>query len=300
MIEHGATPTISPDDVHGLLRVRPAPPRMVIAMVVTAAVLGVLWLVGHLGHSLGFARAVGLPGLQDDGGSLVLGLRVLGVVPACIGEAAASATLGLLVVFAAVALPAAILAALLGEAPAARSRGGLHVIAGTVGCLFSVSTSGWLLATFSAMTAMPLAEDPATLTGWLDRTRIEGALSTCLLVAGVLWCVVILRLHAPGWFRSLAATLCAASIVTCMLVASASLGAVEGLVTARPVLHTEDGTRMMRLGRVGSTAVLVTAPSSRGGSSITLQEMPGTTTLAGGTSLAAWLEDRTSPSVPGP
>lgn len=206
-----------------------------------AGIVAAIWLTGHLGESLGFARALGMPmvATSDDAG-LVAGVRILLTMPLRIFEMTMVDPLRLAAAFVLVSLPAAGLAAARPRVPGGPRPSKLaHTFAvlGVIGAsLVFIIIIAWIAwpDRRAALASAPFDRD--AFAAWLASATATAGFDALAFLAGVLWLILLFRLPLPRVVTG------AASVPGCVAAFAAwtglatSNGLVDGCTLRRPVV----------------------------------------------------------------
>jgi len=215
------------------------------------AIIGV-WLLGHLGFRLGAAPALGVPELlAEPGEGLATGTALLLRVPISIYRLALHEPLLVVLGFAAMAIPAAGLAA-----ARPMRRGGprppvgvvaLATLGVIVGIAVGVALVAWTLSPWRAAALPPLPAASADIAAWATTIDHVVGLDALALITLILWCVLMPRLAAPQWLRLLG---------TVLVLCAAAIGLVGTAMSGASAAHAHLPRSVVRLDS-GSDAVLV-------------------------------------------
>lgn len=231
----------------------PRIPPVSLGAIVAAAIVATIWVLGFLGHQLGYATLVRVPDLGGGlGDGLVTGAMLLVGTPRFVLTAGAERPMELLAAFLALSIPAGALAA---ARPA--TRGGprpKRAFAVIAGCgvagviLFALLTVAWFGAPIRSALLAPLPLDAAESEAWQTGLEIAAGFDALAVVAIALWVVLAFRLPVPTWARALGATAAIFALVVAAVGAATSgasaahagavrsLGRIEGVAGARLVL----------------------------------------------------------------
>ena len=189
-----------------------APDRTRLTVIIVIAAAAGAWLLGHLGHRLGFAPLIRVPQLADDPiGAFTTATRMLLVLPAAVIEAGLSHPGWLMLGYALVAIPGGALgAARIRPAGGPRPRTVVVVFA-NLGAAAAIINAA-LLVWWTAGTARGdlLRELPMHATGveaWALDLRAAAGLDLLALVIGVLWLILAVRLPIARWLRAITLTI---------------------------------------------------------------------------------------------
>ncbi len=210
---------------------------------VGAGTVGFLWLTGHVGESLGFARAIGveeLLGSADAG--LTTGIRMVLLIPLRIFEMGLVDPLRMLAGFAALAVPAAGLAVARPRVPGGPPLTALARGFSTIGLVAAALVFALLIAwcalpgRHATLSAAPLERE---LFGpWLDAASAIAGFDALAIVAGVLWLVLLFRMPLPRVALAGCAVAGFIAIFATWVSFAVSNGVVDGCRRERPVLLT--------------------------------------------------------------
>jgi len=278
------------------------PLRLAFGLTVTVGVVAVVWLMGFLGLSVGFAPLLGLPLLEwGPGVGLVTGMHMLAAVPRVIIQAGVGAPTWLIIGFMLVAFPAAGITAA-GPHP---TGGSLHPSiamvfswAGAAGAALNAAAITWWTASQTRgdmIEGLPAHADQTE--SWLDNLQTAAGLDVVAVIASVLWVVLVMRLAIPAWLRALAASAGFVGLVVAAVAMSMSNGAATEFQKARSVVTFHDGPSEARL-LVGFTPNhAVTLHLAHGAARIELHDATTTMIVVGNRSIAEMMEqEKTGPS----
>jgi len=169
---------------------------------VTAGAIVLLWLSGHIGESLGFARVLGAPDLvsSTDHG-LASGVRMALAAPMRVFEMAMADPMRLAAAFVLVSIPAASLSIARPRVPGgpkptklATTFAWLGLIAASLVWIMMVT---WIAlpARRAALSALPL--DRSLFMSWSADLAATAGFDAFAFVASVLWLVLLFRLSLP-------------------------------------------------------------------------------------------------------
>jgi len=196
-------------------------PALVIGIITALGIIGLVWLLGHLGFRLGFANALGVPELLGEpGGGLATGALIVIMLPLRIFEAGIEQPLWLMLAFVAIGIPGGSLAAAKPVTP-----GGPKPKPAVQALLWMGSICASMVAlAIVAYVVSPLRLNwmPALPTqlegvdGWLNGLHIAAGLDGLVVIAAALWMVLAWRIGVPVWMRaiSISATTFALAVVT--------------------------------------------------------------------------------------
>lgn len=272
------------------------PVRMLIGLVVAVGGVALAWLMGAIGHRLGFAMAMRLPEL-DTGGTraLATGIMLLVGIPGMVLEAGIRQPMWLLAGFLLLAFPAGGLAA---AAPTPRGDGPenpVHAALANIGAVLGMLTAAGLLWWTGSPVRIglmrPMPADPDTAAAWPVDLSTAAGLDVLAVIVAALWVVLVFRLPVPGWLRALSATACLFGLVVSVVALSVSGGTATQVtaqrsVVGRPVAEAsaESPAPMLLLGRAGDRdAVLV---STDGRLEVELTALPAELRILGRASIA--------------
>ena len=213
--------------------------------------VGFLWLTGHVGETLGFARAIGADGLlaSTDAG-LAAGIRMVLLIPLRIFEMGLVDPLRMLGGFAALAVPAAGLAVARPRVPGgpplstlARGFSTIGLIA--AGIVFALLVVWCALpGRHATLAAAPLDRD--LFRPWLDAASAIAGFDAIALVAGILWLVLLFRMPLPRVAVAGGAVAGFIALFATWVSFAVSNGILDGCHRERPVLltlvHTDQST----------------------------------------------------------
>lgn len=246
--------------------------RLAAAGVLVGASAFVVWLLGHLGFQLGAAPMLGLPDLESTSGGLATGVRMLVNLPVEVHRASLEDPFRLVIAFAAVAVPAALLplAILLrqtgefGRDPAVRRLGGA---AATLAMVATALAIAWIAAPYRAARLSPLPSETVLAEAWLSGRSTVAGLDALAAIGMVLWVVLLSCADMARWLRGLATTIALGGAAAMLVAAASSNGAAAELdrpLASIKLSSESDPTAMLGqamggpalLRRVGSTNVI--------------------------------------------
>lgn len=233
------------------------PLRLALGVIVSVAVLVGVWLLGALGHSLGYAEALRVPELMlDPFAALAGGARMIVNAPATIITAGMTYTLWLMLAFVAMILPAAGLAASRPLVPGGPRQPAIGVVFSHIGAV-AACVNALLVVWWSASPArrgiiesLPFRADDMAL--WLEQWRAACGFDTLAVIASALWVVLLFRLSIPLWLKALATSASLAAAVIALACFATTAGCVAGIQTGRSVCIFDDDPDAIHL-MVGST-----------------------------------------------
>jgi hypothetical protein len=278
----------------------PLPIRLLIGLIAGVGVVALAWLMGAIGHRLGFAMAMRVPEL-DTGGTraLVTGIMLLVSVPRLVLEAGIRQPIWLLAGFFLLAIPAAGLAAARPREPGGPPPNPVYVAMANIGAVVAMLTAAGLLwwtgSPVRTTLMRPMPMDPAEAATWPVDLATAAGLDVLAVVAAGLWIVLVFRLPVPTWLRALSATFGFFALVVTTVALSIS-GATASQVNAqRSAVRDQaagpgaDRPPVLLIGRSGDReAVLV---STGGRLEVELREPPAELRVVGRASIAAVARD---------
>ncbi|MBL9120425.1 MAG: hypothetical protein JNL80_10985 [Phycisphaerae bacterium] len=202
-----------------------------------------LWITGHLGESLGFARSLGIDDLltsADQG--LAAGVRMVLAVPLRIFEMTMVDPFRLIAACALIAIPASGLAVSAprvpgGPAPSKLAQGFSIMGLITAGIVFAILIT-WIAWPGRRETLVLAPFDRAQFGPWLASVQAVAGFDALALVSAVLWLVLLFRLPLPRIaisFGAVAGFMAAFATWTGFAVSN---GIVDGCTRDRPVIMT--------------------------------------------------------------
>lgn len=202
-----------------------------------------LWLTGHFGESLGFARALGMPELvvsSDQG--LSAGVRMLLLVPLRIFEMAMVDPMRLAAAFAVITVPAAGLSVarprVPGGPPNSKMATGLSGMALVAAAIVFTLLVTWIAWPGRRATLGLAPMDRAGFGPWLDAATAVAGFDALALVAGILWLVLLFRLPLPRVAVAFGAVAGFIAVFATWTGFTTSNGLVDGCTQERPVIVT--------------------------------------------------------------
>ena len=229
------------------------PLRLAIGVITTLGIAGLVWMMGHLGYSLGFAPLARVPELATSSGGegFATGTMMLISIPEVVFRAGFTKPEALMLGFVLIAIPAAALSAAKPRVKggprlsrAAMTYGALGAIAAG---LNSIALVWWTTSQYRSELVRELPWLPRDGAAWLADLQIAAGLDVLAVVAGALWVVLSLRLPTPLWLRALSATAAFFALVVSAVALSMSLGAVSHIRAPRAVCfidNDEGGPRL--------------------------------------------------------
>ncbi len=229
-----------------------APMRLAFGVAATIGVVGVVWLMGHLGFRLGFAPLVDVPQLLGEpGGGLATGAVMLISIPQMILLAGGAELGWMLLGFVAIGVPAAGLSAARPRVP-----GGPRLApvvqwfshAGAVCAAFNSLAMVWWTTSSARngrIAGLPL--DPSAAGRWLADLQTVAGLDSLAVIASALWVVLVLRLAVPLWLRALTASASLFTLVVVTVALSMSSASAALLQSPRSEVFLGDGSFDTRL-----------------------------------------------------
>ncbi len=205
-----------------------------------------LWLTGHFGETLGFARALGMPELavSSDHG-LATGVRMVLSVPLRIFEMALVDPLRLAVAFAVITIPAAGLAVarprVPGGPPLSKMAAGLSTIGLVLAGLVFALLITWIAWPDRRATLGLAPMDRHGFGAWLDAATAVAGFDALALVAGILWLVLLFRLPLPRVAIAIGAVAGFIAIFATWTGFAVSNGIIDGSTQERPIIVTLTG-----------------------------------------------------------
>jgi hypothetical protein len=262
-----------------------------------------LWLTGHVGETLGFARALGAPELMtsNDHG-LVAGMRMTLAAPLRIFEMALADPMRLPIAFILIAIPAAGLSVSRPRAPGGPKTSKLALTFGWMGfvtaCLMWALLVTWVVLPLrrAPLAAIPLIRADFAL--WSVDLAASAGLDAFAFVSSMLWLVLLFRLPVPRLaiaFASAGGFL--ATFVTWNGFAISS-GIADGVRLVRPTITTfnadhQTSTNLLVGTIQGRTTVLTN------GESPALMGIPAPEFLVEGrSSMSAWMQAQPTSIAP--
>jgi hypothetical protein len=262
--------------------------------------VGVTWLTGHLGETLGFAAMLGVSDLSssDDHG-LATGVRILLAVPIRIFEMSLVNPAWLAAAFFLIAAPAGGLAVARPRVPGGPLPSKLALAWSQLGyvaaCIVFVGLVAWIAWPDRRATLGEAPLDPARFAAWLDDATITAGFDALALATGVLWLVLLLRLPLPRIAIAFAAAAGLVALVATWTGFATSNGAVDGCRRTRPIIVTllppeagsEDplGTRSLLLGTLHDRTAVMGGGEGRALMTIGARDF----VVVERSSLAAWM-----------
>lgn len=188
------------------------PVRLFLGTLVATGVVGACWILGAVGHGLGFAMAMRVPDL-DTGGvrALSTGVMMLVDTPGFVLQAGIAQPFWLLAAFFLLSIPAAGLAAAEPRRPGAPPPNEVYAAIANLAAVGAMLTTAGLLWWTSSpvrqglMRPMPLT-DATDTAAWTDDVATAAGLDILAVVGLALWVVLVFRLPVAGWLRALSAS----------------------------------------------------------------------------------------------
>ena len=229
-------------------------------VVIAVGVFATVWLMGYLGFRLGFAPTVRVPDLMAEGaGGLASGVMMLISLPQTILIAGIEQPMALMLGFALIAIPAAILGAVKPVAPGGPRPKPEIVALSIMGAIAAALNAGavvwWAVSPLRAgfiisLPFTPFSQEPLSALGafspqnvdrWLTNMQIAGGMDVLATIAAALWVVVIMRLAIPTWLRALTASACFFALAIIITATSTSNVTIAQLTAQRPLVVGDEG-----------------------------------------------------------
>lgn len=210
----------------------PLPVRLAIGVIAVLGGMGLLWLLGTLGYHLGFARTIGMPGLDAPaGGSIITAIVLLMSVPMTILRAGIAQPLWLMVGFVAIAVPAGAMAAVRPASPGGPRPHVLTVVfsytSAAAAIAMSVLFAWWVVSPLRGSLLQPFPGMVDDVPRWLADMQLAAGADVLAVVSMGLWVVLAMRVVIPRWLRGLAAT----ATIVAMVIAAAAMAISSGSVS---------------------------------------------------------------------
>lgn len=276
--------------------------RIAACTLLAGAALGGVWLLGHLGATLGAAPMFGLNELQSTSGGLADGVRLLANAPMEIYRTGLDDPTWLILGFFAIAVPAALLPLMQLFTPdpedrAESIRSAARGVAGrgfgntVAACamLVALLVLAWVASSFRAARLLPMPPGVESATAWLAGRSSVAGLDALALVAVVLWAILLLRVDIERWLRRLAGAFAIGAAAIMLVAAAGSTGAAAALTQPRATTRlAADGGDALLLGEaIGGTALLRRVGTTN---VVEVQREPRLA-VVGQTTVRAWLEE---------
>ncbi len=276
------------------------PVRLALGVIVSFAILAGVWLLGALGHHLGYASALRVPELSlEPFSALANGARMLVTAPVTVIQAGMTYSLWLILAFVAMILPAAGLAAAKPLVPGGPRQPQLGVVFSHIGAI-AACISALLVVWWSASPARRAMIEPLPLQidlapNWLQQWRAASGFDTIAVIATALWVVLMFRLAIPTWLKALATTASLAAAVIAFACFATTAGCVTGMQTGRSVSVFQDQPNTTHL-LLGSTRQqIATAKIEAGNVIVQLRNRPSQIDVTASLSMDEFLIDAQSP-----
>lgn len=271
------------------------PMRLALGVIITIAILAGVWLLGALGHRLGFATAIRVPELAiDPASALAHGALMLMYAPVMIIHAGLNYLGALMLAFVAVILPAAGLAAARPSVPGGPRQSQFNITFSTIGAV-TAGVSALCVVWWSAspMRRGLISDLPIRLgdvAGWIENLRAAAGLDTMAVLASALWVVLIFRVTLPLWLKALTVTASLAAAVIALACFSATAGAAAGMQSSRSLCLFQDKADAWHL-LLGSTSrQIATLRVDDTSVIVELRDEPSSLDVIGGASVVEFLE----------
>ena len=236
--------------------------RLAYGVVIGVGSLAALWLMGYLGFRLGFAPAVRVPDLLVEGaGGLAAGVMMLISLPGTILISGMEQPMWLMLGFAMIAIPAAILGAVKPALPGGPKPKSEVVVLSFTGAIFAAINAAavvwWAASPLRAGYIDGLPFSPMAAEQWLTKLQTAGGMDALAAIAAALWVIVIMRLSIPVWLRALSASTCFFGLAVIATAMAMSNVTVSQLTLGRPVFFVDDGSLDTHLALGHTAAPLV-------------------------------------------
>jgi hypothetical protein len=221
------------------------PIRLAIGVITALGVVLLVWLMGHLGDRLGFARIIDVPQLRGDGGQgLTTGTSLLIRIPHTVLQAGLAQPMLLMLGFAMIAIPAAGLSAARPGTPGGPRPTMLNVVFSTAGAvttgLNAILMTWWTVSPMRDNLVRTLPFSPADAAQWHWDLQTAAGLDMLAVIASALWVVLCFRLAIPLWLKALACSISFFALVVVTVALSLSSAAAAQLAAPRSVCLLED------------------------------------------------------------
>lgn len=212
-----------------------------------------MWVFGYLGFRLGVAPSLGVPELlAEPGEGLATGTAMMLRIPVAIFRLALHEPLLIVLGFAAMALPAAgIAAARPIRRGAPRPTAGvvtLAVLATIIAITFAVAQVLWTLSPLRHASLPPLPVAADSIETWASALDLIAGIDMLALAAMVLWCVLMPRLPSPQWLRLLGTVLVLFATSIALVGAAVSGATAAHAHLPRSVVRSESAPSALLLG----------------------------------------------------
>jgi hypothetical protein len=221
-------------------------------VVIALGVLAALWLLGYLGFRMGFAPTVRVPDLLVEGaGGLAAGAMMLISLPQTILVSGMEQPMALMLGFALIAIPAAILGAVKPVSPGGPKPKPEIVALSIIGAIAAALNAGavvwWATSPLRGAFIHELPMDPVDARSWITNLQIAGGLDALATIAAALWVVVIMRLAIPTWLRALSASACFFGLAVIAVAMAMSNVTISQSTSGRAVFFLDEGSIETRL-----------------------------------------------------
>lgn len=278
------------------------PVKLALGVIITIAILVGVWLLGALGHRLGFAAAARVPELSiDPAAALANGAQMLVYAPVMIIHAGLEYLGALMLAFVAVIIPAAGLAAARPTIPGGPRQSQLGVTFSMIGAI-TAGVSALCVVWWSAspMRSGLIGDLPIRLGDvptWIADLRAVAGLDTMAVLASALWVVLIFRLTLPLWLKALTVTASLAAATIALACFATSVGSVTGMQTGKSLCIFGEQSDQWRLS-LGSTRQQIATMRVDGTSIIIeLRDEPSRLDVIDSISVVEFLEQSTAGNV---
>lgn len=275
----------------------PTPMRLVIGLLVAAGIVFTVWLIGHLGYRLGFARLVRVPELTGGPGSdLATGTMVLISIPRAIFRAGLVRPMWLMLGFALIALPAAGLGAARPQTPGGpRPNRGLVIIAhlgAVISMLCGAVLTWWTVSPERSALLRVLPTDAGEVGPWYADMQSVAGLDVLCVVCAALWVVLVFRLPIMLWLRAIAASAALFTLVVVTVAMAISNAGATQMGAARSLCVLDERPGNLRLILSSTPRHTATLVAHNGRAYVELHDATGTIVVNGEQSIVAYLEER--------
>ncbi|MCA9290202.1 MAG: hypothetical protein KDA25_03675 [Phycisphaerales bacterium] len=233
------------------------PLRLLIGVIVAIGVVGLVWMVGHVGFRRGFAPIVRVPELLGDpGGGLVTGTMILISIPTLVMRAGMAEPLWLMVGFVMIAMPAGALAAARPRQKGAPIDTFTFVMSSIGATLAGLTTIGILWWTGSQARLSRIGDLPFTadqVEVWQRNLETVAGLDVIAVVAAALWVVLSMRLAIPVWMRALVVSATMFALVVMVTAMSLTNAAAAHIQSPRSLCLVDDDESFAPRLLLGST-----------------------------------------------
>ncbi len=238
--------------------------RVSIGVVATVGVLITIWLIGHIGYSLGFAATMRVPGLSiSPDAAFSSGVIVLLKTPRMVFELGLANPMWLMLGFILIAIPAGSLAA--ADPP---RKGGprpsqfavvMSYIGASAGLLNAAALVGWVISPTRHAMIREIPLDPANAELWIVNLQSVAGIDALAMVCAAVWVVLIFRLSVPTWMKAIASSATIFTLALVLISFATSSGAASQLDAPRAdcIVSDQPESRVLLIGQNSRQTVVL-------------------------------------------